>query len=96
MEKHNYSIHGMHCTSCANIIERKLSKLNGVKKATANYATETLELESNEEISLDKLNQIIKPLGYSLGSEKAGKQKPTEQDHHQQSSDSIKLEELKK
>jgi len=36
----NLSLFGMHCSSCANIIERSLKKVPGVKQATVNFAAE--------------------------------------------------------
>lgn len=36
----NLSISGMHCASCAGIIERQLKKIRGVKEATVNFAAE--------------------------------------------------------
>ena len=33
-------IEGMHCTSCAGIIERTLRKITGVSSANVNFATE--------------------------------------------------------
>lgn len=34
------AIYGMHCASCAGLIERKLKKVSGVKEAHVNYGTE--------------------------------------------------------
>ena len=36
----NLSLFGMHCSSCANIIERSLKKVPGVKQASVNFAAE--------------------------------------------------------
>ncbi len=36
----NLSLSGMHCSSCANIIERSLKKVPGVKQASVNFAAE--------------------------------------------------------
>jgi len=36
----NLSLFGMHCSSCANIIERSLKKVPGVKQANVNFAAE--------------------------------------------------------
>ncbi len=35
-----YPIKGMHCASCVRVIERSLSKVDGIKKANVNLATE--------------------------------------------------------
>lgn len=68
MTTSNYAIKGMHCASCANIIERKVKKIEGVKEAAASYASESLRL-THEGVSLEKLNAAIKPLGYTLAPE---------------------------
>lgn len=39
-----FAVKGMHCASCANIIERTVRKLDGIADATANYATESLSV----------------------------------------------------
>jgi len=36
----NLSLSGMTCASCANIIERTLNKVPGVKKASVNFSAE--------------------------------------------------------
>ena len=40
VQKINLSISGMHCTSCAGIIERSLKKVRGVSQASVNFAAE--------------------------------------------------------
>lgn len=94
MLKQNYKIHGMHCTSCANIIERKINKTTGIQLAKANYATEILEIESEHPPSLDQLNHQLKPLGYNLTSETAGDH-TIQQEHLHQSNDPVELSQLR-
>lgn len=36
----NFHLYGMHCASCAGLIERKIKKLPGVKEARVNYGAE--------------------------------------------------------
>ena len=54
---------GMTCASCANRIERKLNKLEGVS-ATVNYATETARVEFNPSVTVDDLLATVRGLGY--------------------------------
>lgn len=61
-----YNVSGMHCASCASIIKRKLSKLDGIEKAEVNLATETAEVKTSQDVSLDTMNATISPLGYEL------------------------------
>lgn len=36
----NFHLYGMHCASCAGLIERKIKKLPGIKEARVNYGAE--------------------------------------------------------
>ncbi len=54
---------GMTCSSCANRIERKLNKLDGVV-ATVNYATESAHVEFTRAITLDDLLKTVQDTGY--------------------------------
>lgn len=67
-------ISGMHCASCANIIEHKLSKLEGVEKIGINFATEKAEIKFDpKKINLEKMNLEIGKLGYSLSEKEEDK-----------------------
>ena len=46
------SVIGMTCASCANRIERKLNKMDGVS-ASVNYATETARVQFAPTITVD-------------------------------------------
>jgi Cu+-exporting ATPase len=56
-------ITGMTCASCANRIERKLNKLDGVT-ATVNYATETARVSFPESVSTADLIGTVQAAGY--------------------------------
>ncbi|MEV0661860.1 heavy metal translocating P-type ATPase [Actinomadura luteofluorescens] len=58
------AIGGMTCASCANRIERKLNKMDGVT-ATVNYATEKARVEFGAEVSPDELIATVEKAGYS-------------------------------
>ncbi|MBL5800279.1 heavy metal translocating P-type ATPase [Heyndrickxia sporothermodurans] len=77
MEKTEFDISGMTCAACANKIEKRLNKLDGVDKATVNFALETVLVEYNpEHISVPEMKEAIKKLGYTLEQKKenAGEQ----------------------
>jgi P-type Cu+ transporter len=57
-------ITGMTCASCANRIERKLNKLDGVT-ASVNYATEKASVEAADGVSVDVLLETVAAAGYS-------------------------------
>ncbi|AIY19513.1 Lead, cadmium, zinc and mercury transporting ATPase [Pimelobacter simplex] len=54
---------GMTCASCANRIERKLNKLDGVT-ATVNYATEKAKVSYAEGVTADALVAAVEAAGY--------------------------------
>ena len=54
---------GMTCASCANRIERKLNKLDGVT-ATVNYATEQAHVEYDDGVTPDSLVEAVRAAGY--------------------------------
>jgi len=67
MVKKILSVKGMHCASCASVIELTLKKIEGVLSVEVNYATETAALTFDEtKTNPEKLSKIIEPLGYSF------------------------------
>jgi Cu2+-exporting ATPase/Cu+-exporting ATPase len=67
MNTQTYPIKGMHCASCASIIEKTLKKTEGVSSVEVNYGTETAKVSYDEsKTSHHHLSQTIEPLGYSL------------------------------
>lgn len=72
-----YPVKGMHCASCANVIEKELGKVDGVEKVAVNFGSETAQISfksvdqkvqptENQLPSFSQLNQKLQPLGYSL------------------------------
>ncbi|MFI6366709.1 heavy metal translocating P-type ATPase [Nocardia sp. NPDC050630] len=57
-------IGGMTCASCANRIEKKLNKLDGVT-ATVNYATEKARVDFSGDISPEQLIATVEQAGYT-------------------------------
>lgn len=55
MNKKAFKIEGMTCSACSNRVERFVKKLDGVINANVNFATETLNVEFDE----NKLNDEI-------------------------------------
>jgi len=66
MSKKELRISGMHCSSCALIIEKKLKKIPGVKSAVVNYANEKAVVEYSEEVKKGELEDSIKQAGYGV------------------------------
>jgi len=62
-----YKIKGMHCASCAGIIERTFKKVEGVSVAEVNYGTEDVKLIFNEtKVKVRDLSKKIESFGYSI------------------------------
>ncbi|AQS12023.1 copper-exporting P-type ATPase A [Clostridium saccharobutylicum] len=55
MNKKAFKIEGMTCSACSNRVERFIKKLDGVESANVNFATETLNVEFDE----NKLNNEV-------------------------------------
>ncbi len=65
--KINLAIKGMHCASCASIIEKTLKKDMGVKSVSVNFGTEKAKIDFDDtQTSVSKLSESIKPLGYEF------------------------------
>lgn len=64
MQKVSLSLSGMHCTSCAAIIEKSLKKVNGVKEAHVNFAAEKASVLYDISTPKDALIQAVKKTGY--------------------------------
>jgi len=62
--KTELKISGMHCASCAAIIERNIKKIKGVKNASVNFATETLSVEHSPEVSESEIKEAVRKAGY--------------------------------
>lgn len=62
-----YRVKGMHCASCASIIEKTFKKTEGVHSVEVNYGTEKAKIAFDEsKTNPHHLSQKIEPLGYSL------------------------------
>ncbi len=62
-----YKIKGMHCASCASIIERTVKKIDGVESISVNPGTENARISFDEaKTNPDLLNKKLEPLGYSF------------------------------
>jgi P-type Cu+ transporter len=81
-EKAEFDISGMTCAACANRIEKRLNKLEGVQNATVNFALESAQAEYNpDEVSVQDMKEAIKKLGYRL--EQKQEAKGEKVDHRQ-------------
>lgn len=64
-KKITFQVTGMSCTACANKIEKKLSKLGGVKQANVNFAIEKATVTYDDAVvKTEDFDNVIKGLGY--------------------------------
>lgn len=67
MKEETYRVKGMHCASCASIIERAFKKTEGVTFAEVNYGTEKAKFTFDQsKTNPQQLSKEIEHLGYSL------------------------------
>ncbi|NTW69380.1 MAG: cadmium-translocating P-type ATPase [Chlorobiaceae bacterium] len=65
-----YNVKGMHCASCAAIITKKLSKVEGITQAHVNLATEKVTIAfDHESLPLEALNEAVSKYGYAIADE---------------------------
>ncbi len=62
--KKSFPIVGMHCASCARLIERSLAKVPGVLMASVNYASEKASVEVSGGITDGDLGRAVSRAGY--------------------------------
>ncbi len=72
MTTKTYSVKGMHCASCAAIIQKKLAKVEGIAHVDINLATEKAKLEfTADTLTEEALNELLGKYGYNLTEEEA-------------------------
>ncbi len=75
-EKKELKISGMHCASCALIIEKSLKKVDGVESATVNFATEKAVVEFDQKkVNIKNLIKAVEKAGYKAYDEIVDKDK---------------------
>ena len=62
--KKSFPIVGMHCASCARLIEKSLTRVPGVLNASVNYGSESAVVEMEGNVSDTKLESAVKNAGY--------------------------------
>lgn len=74
-EHAEFDVVGMTCAACANRIEKRLNRMDGVQSAPVNFALETVSVAYNPaEVSMSDMEQVITKLGFTL--------KPKQQEQH--------------
>ncbi|MGG0681399.1 heavy metal translocating P-type ATPase [Bacillus altitudinis] len=67
MEQAEFDIEGMTCAACANRIEKKVNRMEGIDQGSVNFALETLQVTYHPgQISPSDIKEAVKSIGYSL------------------------------
>ncbi|MEZ5279612.1 MAG: heavy metal translocating P-type ATPase [Acidimicrobiales bacterium] len=64
--RRDLSVDGMTCAACANRIQRKLGRMDGIDEANVNFATGKATVVHGPAIDLEAIRQAIEDLGYGL------------------------------
>lgn len=65
--KQTFDVKGMHCASCAAVIQKQVGKLPGVESCEVNYGTETCTVEYDpEKTPVDHIEHVADKLGYKM------------------------------
>ncbi|MFD2831381.1 heavy metal translocating P-type ATPase [Corticicoccus populi] len=66
-DKETFEISGMTCAACANRIEKKLNKMDGVSSATVNFALENASVQYDKnQVTVNEMIQAVDKIGYKL------------------------------
>ena len=66
MERTVVRVEGMDCASCAATVEKRVSALPGVSRATVNFAVGRLDAEHDPGLSLEELEGAVRAAGYGV------------------------------
>ncbi len=98
--KRSFPIVGMHCASCAKLIERSLTKTPGVLTAQVNYGSENATVETDSNVTSDSLKKAVENAGYKAifvnDQSSIATDKSLTTGNQQKTADEIKEEEKKK
>ena len=64
--KMSFRVTGMTCTTCSKIVERALSKVDGVTYASVNLATESVFVAADDSVTFDILEAAVEKSGYKI------------------------------
>lgn len=64
--KKTFPIVGMHCASCAKLIERSISKNPGVLSCSVNYGSESAVIETDGSVADTEISKAVEGAGYKL------------------------------
>ncbi|MBR0604758.1 copper-translocating P-type ATPase [Bacillus safensis] len=84
MEQAEFDIEGMTCAACANRIEKKINRIDGVDHGSVNFALETLQVTYHPgQTSANDIKNAVQSIGYSLIEPDADQAEEGKKDHRQ-------------
>ncbi|MCA6608371.1 heavy metal translocating P-type ATPase [Bacillus safensis] len=84
MEQAEFDIEGMTCAACANRIEKKINRMDGVDHGSVNFALETLQVTYHPgQTSTNDIKDVVQSIGYSLIEPAADQAEEGKKDHRQ-------------
>jgi len=90
--KKTYSLKGMHCASCVRVIEKALSKVEGVQQAVVNLATEQATVTFDPQlVSEEKLSSAVSQVGYQIITSEEIKTQDEEQEEKKKEVNTLKI-----
>lgn len=60
-------VEGMDCASCAATVEKRVSLLPGVHRATVNFAAGRIDAEHDASVTVEEIEDAVKAAGYGVG-----------------------------
>ncbi|MGH3106465.1 MAG: heavy-metal-associated domain-containing protein, partial [Rubrobacteraceae bacterium] len=69
-------VEGMDCASCAATVEKRVSALPGVARATVNFAAGHLDAEHEPGLSREVLEEAVRAAGYGVAKSEEGEKIP--------------------
>jgi Cd2+/Zn2+-exporting ATPase len=76
LERTVVRVSGMDCASCAATVERRVSSLPGVARATVNFAAGRLDAEHDPGLPLEELEGAVRAAGYGVAKTEEAERKP--------------------
>jgi Zn2+/Cd2+-exporting ATPase len=76
LERTVVRVEGMDCASCAATVERRVSALPGVARATVNFAAGRLDAEHDPGLSLEDLEGAVRAAGYGVAKTEEAERTP--------------------
>jgi Zn2+/Cd2+-exporting ATPase len=76
LERTVVRVEGMDCASCAATVERRVSALPGVARATVNFAAGRLDAEHDPGLSLKELEEAVRAAGYGVAKTEEAQRTP--------------------